>query len=94
EGFSAAIARLEPGDFTDQVRELVNKLKLAYCHKISHPISEHKADSQLSAGNPLHQIAEFRTHNQGQPVNELDRLEKIIRQSMNPVAGTPGSNNG
>ncbi len=97
EGFSAVIARLEPEHFTrPEVRELVNQLKFDYGRQISHQTGEHTVDTQFSGVNPLREITELRAHHIRQPVivNELNRLEKMVRQSMNPVSGTPGSNAG
>ncbi|USE36137.1 endonuclease/exonuclease/phosphatase family protein [Endozoicomonas sp. SCSIO W0465] len=96
-GFSAAIAGLEPEDFTAlEVRELVKKLKLAYGHQTSDQISDNIVDPAFSGVSPLHKIAELRAQYQRKPVivNELNRLEKMIRQSMNPASGTSGPNVG
>lgn len=97
EGFSAAIARLKPENFTTrEVRDLVKQLKFDYGRLISDQTGEHTIDEEFSGVNPLCRIAECRTYYKRQPVivHELDRLEKVVRQSMNPVAGTPGSNTG
>ncbi|WP_257288295.1 MULTISPECIES: endonuclease/exonuclease/phosphatase family protein [unclassified Endozoicomonas] len=97
EGFSAVIAGLELEDYkAPKVRELVNKLKLAYGHRSGNQISENLVDPQFAGVNPLHKIAELRDQNEGEPdiVSELNRLEKMVRQSMNPVSETPGSNIG
>ncbi|MGO0309636.1 endonuclease/exonuclease/phosphatase family protein [Endozoicomonas acroporae] len=97
EGFSAAIARLKPENFTTrEVRDLVKQLKFDYGRLISDQTGEHTIDEEFSGVNPLCRIAECRTYYKRQSVivNELDRLEKMVRQSMNPVSGTPGSNTG
>ncbi|WP_422409933.1 MULTISPECIES: endonuclease/exonuclease/phosphatase family protein [unclassified Endozoicomonas] len=97
EGFSATIAGLKPEDFnTPEVRELVNKLKHAYGHQPSNQISENILDPEFAGVNPLRKIAKLRDQFERVPVivNELNQLEKIVRQSMNPVSGTSGSNTG
>ncbi|WP_422467561.1 endonuclease/exonuclease/phosphatase family protein [Endozoicomonas sp. ALC013] len=97
EGFSAAIARLKPENFTTrEVRDLVKQLKFDYGRLISDQTGEHTIDEEFSGVNPLCRIAECRTYYKRQPVivNELDRLEKVVRQSMNPVSGIPRSNIG
>ncbi|WP_252177587.1 endonuclease/exonuclease/phosphatase family protein [Endozoicomonas sp. 4G] len=94
EGFSAAIADLEPEDFTArEVKELVDKLKRAYGHQPSNEISENVIDPAFAGVNPLSKIADLRFQHKEKPeiVNELNRLEKTLRQSMNPVSGASGA---
>ncbi|WP_257274210.1 endonuclease/exonuclease/phosphatase family protein [Endozoicomonas sp. SESOKO4] len=96
EGFSAAIAGLEPEDYpiSEVVRELVDKLKLAYGHQPGNQVSQNDIDPEFAGVNPLRNIAELRAQYRGEPeiMNELNRLEKRVRQSMNPVSGASGSN--
>lgn len=84
-GFDTAIRFLDSENLTSPVViELVDKLKSAVCDNPGNAaIHDH-------ISHPLHKISEAREQNNTDPVavNELNRLEKILRNSMNPFTST------